>query len=272
MPGGEQPGPTGYFVPAPAPGVSPPQPPPPTPRPCQSGAVPGPVGMSTLADAAAPPSEQVPPELLGAAESGGLTSRLSHQWLTQEQIRFIVQYFLYAVDVLASRGMPRRNGMLLVAQTGLETSYGTKGPNPKHNNFLSFQPPEAQRDRLKSLGITIVIEDRVNKPGGPPQPTPVPHFRDIRQSLEVQLDVAYREIWPSLGSEMKKAKATAESYGTAADRAHYSGTPYMSGPTTLPAQYLRCLPLVKSALGNLPAGMSADTRAWAAKLVGELGH
>lgn len=217
-------------------------------------------------------SNRVPKELLDAADKGLRIDRkqLATQVLTPQQAQFIVRYFLYAADVLAERRMPRSNGMLLVAQTGLETSYGARGPNPAHNNFLSFQPPKTQQEHLRSRGILTVDEKRVNVLGKKAQSTPVPHFKDIRQSIEIQLDIVYKEIWPELGRELTNPRATAESYGRRADSSHYSGVPYMSGPATLPSEYRKRLPLVTWALKNLPPELRAETKTWATKLAEEL--
>lgn len=61
-----RPGPIGYFIPAPAPGVFPPPPPPPGPPPCQSGAIPGPLGLQPEPTAQPPsPSPSIAPKFPG---------------------------------------------------------------------------------------------------------------------------------------------------------------------------------------------------------------
>jgi RHS repeat-associated protein len=162
--------------------------------------------------------------------------QLAELKLTKEQVEFIFKYHQIAKEELKKRGLPEGNASLLVAHAGVETSYGAKGPNPKRNNFLSLQPPPALEAELKKRNIKIKMEDRVNvdpvTQKEKKQPTPTPVFADMRQSIQIQIDLAYghalpegmpRAVFPAAGKQLADPKATAESYGTAAARGGYVG-------------------------------------------------
>jgi RHS repeat-associated protein len=163
--------------------------------------------------------------------------------LSPEQVDFIVRYFLVATAVLLEKKLPLKNAALLVAHTGVETSFGALGPNPKGNNFLSLQPPPALEEQLKKQGVDVPKELRENrnKEGKlVAQKTPSPHFKDIQQSLVVQIDLVFGlnpakgvpVLFGALGPQLRSSEATAESYGTTAARAGYAGfKPKSSDPS-----------------------------------------
>ncbi|UQA61432.1 SpvB/TcaC N-terminal domain-containing protein [Polyangium aurulentum] len=261
------------------------RPPPPTPPQKNETPAPAPTPAPAAAD-----KNRVPEELLKAADEGKV--RAKAPFLTKESESFVVRYFLYAVDELQKRGIPRRNALLLLAQAGLETSYARKsieepGKEPRRNpnaeegvnNFLSLQPTPPQRMELVERGITIKWEDRGN--AGAPSTTPVPQFKSIRESIAAQLDIAYRigrevperhpEPQVRLGKDIVREGATAESYAQAA--VGYSQQPYMPADPkahNFVKEYNRVLPAVIRMLESLPDGTSAETKAWATQLVGEL--
>jgi len=178
-------------------------------------------------------------QLLELAETSGsfkITEEERKQLnLTAEQVDFIVRYFLVGAAELSRKGLPVKNALLLVAHAGVETSFGEHGPNPQDNNFLSLQPPPALKTELLRRKIPVPYEWRKNrnKEGKlVSKGTPSPEFRDMQQSLEVQIDLAYgldlpkglRPLFPSLGSQLRNPDATPRSYGLAAARAGYAGT------------------------------------------------
>jgi hypothetical protein len=181
------------------------------------------------------------------------------------------------VKVMRGHSMPLRSALLLVAQTGLETSYGMRGPNPPHNNFLSFQPPGSQAEALKKAGIPIVIEDRVNTANGPKQPTPVPDYKDIEQSITIQIDIVLPQIYPSLLKSLSNPKTRPDEFAAAADGVKYSGIPYTRAADadpklvpSLPDEFDRCSRFIKTTLKGLPTSIAEDTRTWAQRLVLQL--
>ncbi|MDC3986510.1 RHS repeat domain-containing protein, partial [Polyangium jinanense] len=261
------------------------RPPPPTPPQKNETPAPAPTPAPAAAD-----KNRVPEELLKAVDEGKV--RAKAPFLTKESESFVARYFLYAVDELQKRGIPRRNAVLLLAQAGLETSYARKtieepGKEPRRNpnaeegvnNFLSLQPTPPQRMELVERGITIKWEDRGN--AGAPSTTPVPQFKSIRESIAAQLDIAYRighevperhpEPQVRLGKDIVREGATAESYAQAA--VGYSQQPYMPADPkahNFVKEHNRVLPVVIRMLESLPDGTSAETKAWAMQLVAEL--
>ncbi|TFG40391.1 MAG: RHS repeat-associated core domain-containing protein, partial [Candidatus Aminicenantes bacterium] len=121
--------------------------------------------------------------------------------LTQDQAEFIPQYFLVAVDELLNRGISVEDaikGALLLTTHAFETMWGKQtkeNPNadPTVNNFLSLQPVDKVQTMLKNLmDVDTTNEPRINNNPRKADPgTPTPHFRDIRQSIQAQLDIAY---------------------------------------------------------------------------------
>jgi RHS repeat-associated protein len=176
--------------------------------------------------------------------------------LTKEQVDFIVKYHEIAKEELKKRGLPESNATLLTAHAGVETAYGKIDPDPKKknpnvagNNFLSLQPPPTLKAELEKRKIEIRKEFRVNlnKEGKEvSQSTPSPYFADMRQGIQIMIDLAFghdlpktmpRAVFPGLGKQLANPNATAESYGTAAGRGGYVGIPGKKDEKETDAQY-----------------------------------
>jgi hypothetical protein len=222
------------------------------------------------------PLGDVPQELLDAAVAGTIPFKGKPSFWTDEQGKFAFKYFLHGVKEMRSHAMPIRSAALLVAQAGVETSYGKLGKNPSHNNFLSFQPPKDQADQLRDKGIPIVIEDRINKVGGKPEPTPVPHYKDIPQSIRLQIEVVLPQLFPSLLALLKDPKTTGDRYAAAADSANYGALyvrPADADPKTTTSyadELRRSIAYLEAMLEGLPTTMSEGTRLWAQRVAQEL--
>jgi RHS repeat-associated protein len=176
--------------------------------------------------------------------------------LTKGQVEFIVKYHQIAKEELKKRGLPEANATLLVAHAGVETSFGKEGakvqnPNVARNNFLSLQPTPALVAELRKPERDIEVRDEkrvnINKKGEKvSQDTPTPYFKNMRQSLQVQIDLAFghdlpksmpRAVFPGVGIQLKDPHATPASYGTAAGRGGYVGVLHKQQPGETDAQF-----------------------------------
>jgi hypothetical protein len=225
-------------------------------------------------------------DLVKAAKDAGALDfskeDLKQLGLTKEQAEFIVRYFLIAAEEFEKRGLPAENALLLVAQTGSETSYGTAGSNPKFHNYLSYQPLPRQEAELNKRGIDTSLESRSAVGGSKKSATP--HYKDVRESIAIQLDVAYgldvpRSVanWPGLGQQLKQSKVTPTAYAEAAVAASYVGNPHdpqntyaHEYPGLLRATYKAVSKVADVAIKRLQAGPDAKAAEWATRMAARL--
>lgn len=136
-------------------------------------------------------------ELLALVESPDFDpNKVTGEKLLPEQAIFILRTFLIATQELEERGLSTSSAILLVAHTGVETSFakpGTKNPNPKAGNVFPYQPKQASEAALKRRGIEVDWLPRVNRINGElvTRLTPTPQFSKkvdgLRLAIETQL-------------------------------------------------------------------------------------
>jgi hypothetical protein len=227
-------------------------------------------------------------ELLGLVSAPAFTSAGYGGVLGAQQVLNVLRVFLHAHIALLGRKLPAANAIFLPSHTGIETTFGTLGPNAPILNWFSVQVDNKTykplQDALVRRGATISWGDRGNRVSAtaPVEGSSVgnPAFTNVHEMVDAQLDLVYgapkdATATPLVIEQVAPFKpvglalmndTSAFAFGTVMAGAGYAGkgAEKQAYPESLVnLGYDRVIKVLKWFLGGPLAGASETTRTWA---------